>query len=160
MSNKKLIDTRYCVLSIFLPLPTQAWLDWFCMFWYLRALIMVFTQVLGVDSVKNRLQEQATQKRQKSLTAVSTWISGGHTHAGNTTREKHADDAWALSEQKENKREATPVTMLLNKYDTTKKQKNLKERQCTIVATWLSCASHEHGSGASCALHVSLVEEL
>lgn len=29
-------------------------------------------QVLGVDSVKNRLQEQATQKRQKSLTAVST----------------------------------------------------------------------------------------
>ena len=41
-----------------------------------------------------------------------------------------------------------------------KKQKNLKERQCTIVATWLSCASHEHGSGASCALHVSLVEEL
>lgn len=160
MSNKKLIDTRYCALCIFLPLSTQAWLDWFCMFWYLRALIMVFTQVLGVDSVKNRLQEQATQKRQKSLTAVSTWISGGHTHAGNTTREKHADDASALSEQKETKREATPVTMLLNKYDTTKKQKNLKERQCTIVATWLSCASHEHGSGASCALHVSLVEEL
>lgn len=29
-------------------------------------------QVLGVDSVKNRLQEQATQKRQKPLTAVST----------------------------------------------------------------------------------------
>ena len=24
-----------------------------------------------------------------------------------------------------------------------KKQKKLKERQCTIVATWLSCASHE-----------------
>ncbi|CAH3196355.1 unnamed protein product, partial [Porites evermanni] len=29
-------------------------------------------QVLGVDSVKNRLQEQATQKRQKPLTTVST----------------------------------------------------------------------------------------
>ena len=39
-----------------------------------------------------------------------------------------------------------------------KKQKKLKERQCTIVATRLSCASHEHGSGASCAPHVSLVE--
>ena len=38
------------------------------------------------------------------------------------------------------------------------KQKKLKQRQCTIVATRLSCASHEHGSGASCAPHVSLVE--
>lgn len=128
------------------------------MFWYLRAFIIFFSQVLGVDSVKNRLQEQATQKRQKPLTTVSTWISLGHTHAGNTTREKHANDAWALLIRKENKSEATPFTMLLDKYDTTKKQKKLKERQCTIVATWLSCASHEHGSGASCAPHVSLVE--
>lgn len=38
------------------------------------------------------------------------------------------------------------------------KQKKLKERQCTIVATWLSCASHEHGSDSSYAPNVSLVE--
>ena len=164
MSNKKLIDTRYCALSIFLPLPTQAWLDWFCMFWYLRAFIMFFTQVLGVDSVKNRLQEQATQKRQKPLTAVSTWISGGHTHAGNTTREKHADDAWALSEQKENKREATPVTMLLNKYDTTKKTEKFEREAMhhsghviVVCKSWawkrcIMCTSREFGWGTVVAL--------
>ena len=38
------------------------------------------------------------------------------------------------------------------------KQKKLKEKQCTIVGTWLSCASYEHESGASRAPHVSLVE--
>ena len=75
---------------------------------------MFFTQVLGVDSVKNRLQEQATQKRQKPLTAVSTWTSRGHTRAGNATREKHADDAWALPEKKKSKSEATPFTVLLD----------------------------------------------
>lgn len=162
MFNKKLIDTRYCTVHIFTSFYSGiAWLIERSIIFHVlifKGFYNSFTQVLGVDSVKNRLQEQATQKRQKPLTTVSTWISRGHTHAGNTTREKHAYHAWALLKRKENKSEATPFTMLLDKYDTTKKQKKLKERLCTIVATWLSFASHEHGSGASCVPHVSLVK--